>query len=185
MTDDSISRVLLAPATLMAAAALLCGGCSGKVDDEPKASLTSDTGSAGADADASPGCGGCSGDRAICDRESGRCVECTSNQHCGGDRPVCETDSGACVECLPAARTKWFVDKDGDGFGADGGRSQRACQKPGEGWAGNAEDCNDDDSAVNPRAMEVCNGKDDDCDGSIDDNDGSLEPADCAKQKGV
>lgn len=39
-----------------------------------------------------------------------------------------------------------------------------------DGWA-EAEDCNDDDSAVHPGAEERCDGQDDDCDGDIDEDD--------------
>jgi len=35
-----------------------------------------------------------------------------------------------------------------------------------------AEDCDDEDEDVNPGAVEVCNGEDDDCDGAIDDSVG-------------
>jgi Putative metal-binding motif/FG-GAP repeat len=44
-----------------------------------------------------------------------------------------------------------FTDADGDGYGAD-------------------DDCNDDDSAVNPGAAEACNEVDDDCDGATDED---------------
>jgi hypothetical protein len=37
-------------------------------------------------------------------------------------------------------------------------------------------DCDDADPLVNPLALEICNGIDDDCDNAIDDQDGSLDP---------
>lgn len=37
------------------------------------------------------------------------------------------------------------------------------------------EDCDDNDAAISPRAIEICDGKDNDCDGAIDDADDSLE----------
>ena len=40
----------------------------------------------------------------------------------------------------------------------------------GDGWAACAE-CDDTDPAVNPDAIESCNGVDDDCDGTIDEAD--------------
>jgi hypothetical protein len=39
------------------------------------------------------------------------------------------------------------------------------------------DDCDDADAAVYPRALEVCNGVDDDCDGAIDVDDSGLDPA--------
>ncbi len=53
-----------------------------------------------------------------------------------------------------------LCDQDGDGF--------RALD------AGGA-DCDDNDAAVNPSALETCNGVDDDCDGLLDDDDPSRD----------
>ena len=36
-------------------------------------------------------------------------------------------------------------------------------------------DCNDQDSAINPDAQEVCSGIDEDCDGLVDDMDDSID----------
>jgi hypothetical protein len=47
-------------------------------------------------------------------------------------------------------------DADADGFSAEGGPCGPV-------------DCNDANAAVNPRATEACNGRDDDCDGVVDD----------------
>jgi hypothetical protein len=67
-----------------------------------------------------------------------------------------------------------FVDADGDGEG-DPDRPV-ACQEladptnPSSGiHATNADDCNDDDAAVNTAALERCDGFDNDCDGNVDD----------------
>jgi len=63
----------------------------------------------------------------------------------------------------------WYLDADGDGFG-DPGVSIDSCD-PGEGWVALdlATDCDDGDPAVNPAAIEECNGVDDDCDGAVDE----------------
>jgi len=63
--------------------------------------------------------------------------------------------------------TTYYTDADGDGYGSGSGSS--LCSNPGAGYATQAGDCNDGNSAVNPEATEVCNGIDDDCDGQIDE----------------
>lgn len=60
----------------------------------------------------------------------------------------------------------WFADVDGDGFG-DALSAQEACQAPPDHVADNT-DCDDDDPAVRPDAIEYCDGFDNDCDGRTD-----------------
>ena len=60
----------------------------------------------------------------------------------------------------------YFLDADGDGFGSTEFIS--SCELP-DGYVENNEDCNDDNSSVNPGASEVCNGEDDNCDSNIDE----------------
>lgn len=65
----------------------------------------------------------------------------------------------------PCESSSWFLDADGDGFGA--GEAADACEAPPD-YVDAAGDCDDADSAVHPAAAEVCNGLDDDCDGTVD-----------------
>ena len=65
----------------------------------------------------------------------------------------------------PEART-FYVDSDGDGFGAEGSEFE-ACGEP-EAASEIAGDCDDSDAAVHPGAEEQCNSVDDDCDGEVD-----------------
>jgi hypothetical protein len=59
-------------------------------------------------------------------------------------------------------------DADGDGYGARTGVTKLACR--GEpGFADNFKDCDDTNPAINPGALEVSNGIDDDCNGVRDD----------------
>ena len=67
----------------------------------------------------------------------------------------------------PASRSTWYEDHHGDGhIGLD--YPVEACRPPaGGGPETSADDCDDENAAVNPDAEEVCdNGLDDDCDGS-------------------
>jgi hypothetical protein len=56
-----------------------------------------------------------------------------------------------------------------------------ATDADGDGWYYEADDCDDDDSTINPGAAEVCDGVDNDCNGVADDqdvdNDGYLADA--------
>ncbi|MCB9673698.1 MAG: putative metal-binding motif-containing protein [Alphaproteobacteria bacterium] len=62
----------------------------------------------------------------------------------------------------------WF-DEDGDGFGNPQLQTQ-ACSAPPE-TATVPGDCNDGDAAINPIAVEICDGLDNDCDALVDDDD--------------
>ncbi len=70
------------------------------------------------------------------------------------------------VQVNAAGNTTYYVDLDGDGFGslAD---SIITCAQP-LGYVANFGDCDDANVAVNPNAIEICNGIDDDCDGIVD-----------------
>ncbi len=67
----------------------------------------------------------------------------------------------------------WYADSDVDGFG-DAGVVTWACAQP-SGTVTDDTDCNDADVAINPAALEICNGIDDDCDTLTDDADDSLD----------
>jgi len=70
--------------------------------------------------------------------------------------------------------TDWYPDQDIDGYGDQNSSSQRACEGPSGSVADNT-DCNDDDSAVNPGAIDDPGDCiDDDCDGYIVDTDCGL-----------
>ncbi len=75
----------------------------------------------------------------------------------------------------PPPPVTWYLDLDGDGYFSS---TQAACTSPGTGWTsvippGGSGDCNDDPlnggQAVNPGAVELCNGIDDNCNGWVDD----------------
>jgi len=81
--------------------------------------------------------------------------------------------NGVIDEVNAAGCTVYYADLDGDGAGD---LSQKAClcQKAAPYTALKGDDCNDKKAEVNPKAIEKCNGEDDDCDGAIDEEGGSL-----------
>jgi len=72
--------------------------------------------------------------------------------------------------------TDWYSDADTDGFGR--GEAERSCTAP-DGYVATDGDCNDEDPAIHPDAMEVCDetDTDEDCSGAADDEDGSVVAA--------
>jgi putative metal-binding protein len=64
--------------------------------------------------------------------------------------------------------TMW-PDKDGDGYyGSQLGTPKMGCSNL-PGYAAQGGDCNDVDPAIHPRAVDICNLRDDDCDGNVDE----------------
>ncbi|NUP95323.1 MAG: PD40 domain-containing protein [Planctomycetaceae bacterium] len=64
--------------------------------------------------------------------------------------------------------TNWYRDVDGDTWG-NSADSLAVIFPPTAGYSLVPGDCNDSNPAVNPGAVETCNGVDDDCDGSTDE----------------
>jgi hypothetical protein len=61
----------------------------------------------------------------------------------------------------------WYADADGDGYG-DAGDTAVSCEAP-TGYVDDDSDCDDADAAINPAAIEDCDGIDNDCDGDTDE----------------
>ncbi len=110
---------------------------------------------------------------------------------CNGEDDNCDgiADDGA--------TTTWYEDADGDGYG-DPATGFEDCMDL-SGFVADGTDCDDENSAVNPGAVELCDGEDDDCDGRPDlvevtrwysdaDGDGYGHPAEyedtCAPEEG-
>jgi len=92
-----------------------------------------------------------------------------ADEVCNGVDDDCDgtVDEGEAIDM-----STWYADADGDGYG-DAGSTAIACDAP-TGYVEDATDCDDEDDAVNPDAVEVCNGVDDDCDGETDTDDDDL-----------
>lgn len=63
----------------------------------------------------------------------------------------------------------YYADADGDTYG-NAGSTVSTCNGAPAGYVSDNTDCDDNNSAVNPAATEVCNSIDDDCDGLTDEN---------------
>ncbi len=94
-------------------------------------------------------------------------VDCDDNDPCTDDS--CDSGSG-CVNA-PVVPVTSYTDADSDGYGDDG-TAVTVCPIP-DGNVLIGGDCDDDDSNVNPGAVEICgNGIDDNCNGSTDEGFG-------------
>ena len=72
-----------------------------------------------------------------------------------------------------AGTSRWYLDTDGDGYGADSTRVEQ-CEQP-SGYVSERGDCDEGDAAIHPGASEVCDASDvdEDCSGDADDADSS------------
>ena len=101
-----------------------------------------------------------------CD-EGSVAVNPAADEECNGVDDDCDgaTDEQDAVGCVD-----WYRDDDKDGFGKIGD-VRCLCAKAGAYTAAAGTDCDDGVKAVNPGALEACNGADDDCDLEIDEED--------------
>ncbi len=154
----------------------VCNGvdddCDGGVDeagalDEPTWYADADEDGYGSTIDVLGACAQPSGYLAStgdCDDANGDTNPGASEQ-CNGIDDNCD---GSVDEDGAVDASTWYLDGDADGFG--GTSSTQSCTMP-SGYVADASDCDDGDSAVNPDAIEVCNGIDDDCDRIADSFD--------------
>jgi hypothetical protein len=75
---------------------------------------------------------------------------------------------------VDASASPWYADQDGDGFG-NPDQVLYSCGAPGGPTSQDNTDCNDQAAAVNPLAIEVCDGVDNNCDGLTDEDDPALD----------
>ena len=79
---------------------------------------------------------------------------------------VCDGQDNDCDGMTDEGCRTWYQDNDGDTWGS--AVSQEAVVQP-AGFVDRTGDCDDTDAAVNPDAVEVCDGIDNDCDGKSDE----------------
>jgi ELWxxDGT repeat protein len=78
---------------------------------------------------------------------------------------VISPDNGSDLEIR--VMVTYYRDADGDGFGTTGYSLQNCFPIPG--FVIDNTDCNDNNAAIHPGAVEICNGIDDNCNGQIDE----------------
>ena len=77
----------------------------------------------------------------------------------------CSATASVMVNVAPT--TIWYQDSDMDTYG-NPSVTQMACIQP-MGYVANNTDCNDNNASINPAAMEICDGVDNNCNMMIDD----------------
>ena len=165
--------------------------CDGDIDDDDASVDPGTLATWYADTDAD-GYGDASAATGACDAPSGHvtddtdCDDTDSAVHPGATE-VCDsadTDedcSGLADDADSGVDTStystWYADSDSDGYG-DPAVTTDACDAPAAHVADDT-DCDDTDSAVHPRATEVCDAADtdEDCSGTADDADPGVDPA--------
>ena len=79
-----------------------------------------------------------------------------------------DDDCDNLIDNNPVDGENYFLDDDGDGFGRDV-EPLRLCHSPGQGWATNEADCDDEDNTIHPGASDDCSaGRDRNCDGQVE-----------------
>jgi hypothetical protein len=98
-----------------------------------------------------------------CD-DTNRAINPGAIETCDGKDNDCNGQIDEDVLC-----TTYYKDADGDGFGVDGD-TKCLCAPTDSYTATKGGDCDDTNRAINPGAIETCDGKDNDCDGQTDEN---------------
>ena len=114
------------------------------------------------------GAASCSGDAGHTTATNGDCDDTKSSVHPGATE-TCNTIDDNCNGQTDEglAKSTWYVDGDSDSYG--GATSAQLCGPSGVFKTATPGDCNDGNAAVNPSALEVCNGVDDNCTGQTDE----------------
>jgi hypothetical protein len=98
---------------------------------------------------------------------AGDCDDTAAAIHPGAAEACNGKDDNCNATIDEGVKTTFYLDKDSDGYGVSTTTAQ-ACTAP-VGYAAKSGDCLDTDPAVNPGALEVCDGRDNDCDGQTDE----------------
>jgi len=141
----------------------VCDGTDNDCDGQIDEGLTSTPTTCGVGVCAATGQSTCQGGKTVdtCTAGTPQTEGPVGDPKCGDslDNDCDGTTDAADASC--SATPSVCIDRDGDGYGANGDPS---CPK------GTAIDCNDRKAAVNPGAVDVCDGVDNNCNGQKDEN---------------
>ncbi|MFN4253893.1 MAG: MopE-related protein [Saprospiraceae bacterium] len=85
---------------------------------------------------------------------------------------VCDNIDNDCDGAVDdGVQLTFYADTDGDYYG-DANSFALACAAP-AGYVSNFADCDDTDAAINPDALEICDGADNNCNGQVDEGSGN------------
>ncbi|MES1217276.1 MAG: MopE-related protein, partial [Bacteroidota bacterium] len=74
------------------------------------------------------------------------------------------------ADALVQSPIKYYIDADKDGYGLGSGKTVTVCSSTAPaGYSRNNTDCNDKNAAINPGAIEICDGIDNNCNGQVDE----------------
>ncbi len=103
---------------------------------------------------------------------AGDCNDKDPEQHPGADDDCDGMDNDCDGTTDEDGGIPWYADTDGDGYGQPDTMVSSCTQPPG--YSGLPDDCDDTNPAINPDAVETCDGTDNDCDGATDEQLGEV-----------
>ena len=92
-----------------------------------------------------------------------------ASEVCDGEDNDCDGD----VDSTAVDQIQFYVDSDGDGFG-DLSQLITSCSQPSNAVT-DSTDCDDQNAAIHPNAIEECDGIDNNCNGFSDDQDSTIQ----------